>query len=289
MAANRILIVEADQHSAHRLQKAFESEGYEVLVANSGQEAWDVCRQRLPQAILLDINLPDIDGYELLRRIRGALRTRHVHVTVVTERRERRDKIASLEMGADDFILKPYDIEEVRLRIRNTLKQAEVGRLIDPVTGLPGNRLIQEQLRELLRRQDAWALLRVVIRHLDEFAVVHGFLAGEDVLRTTTRILSEALDEWGGTNDFLGHSGGDEFIIITSAEAAAGLTPDLAHHLEEVGRTHYSLREREQGFVTIRQSDGSQRKAPLLSVNVHAVTTADGPFRDIMQLTSALG
>jgi diguanylate cyclase (GGDEF)-like protein len=289
MAASRILIVEADQYSARRLQKAFESEGYEVLVAGSGKDAWEVCRQRLPQAILLDINLPDIDGYELLRRIRGALRTRHVHVTVVTERSERRDKIASLEMGADDFIRKPYDIEEVRLRIRNTLQHAEAGRLIDPVTGLPGNRLIQEQLRELLRRQDNWALLRVVMRHLDDFADAHGFLAGEDVLRSTTRILSEALDERGSTNDFIGHSGGDEFIVITSAESAAGLPPTLAHNLEEVGRTHYSLREREQGFVTIRQSDGSQRKAPLLSVTVQMVTAADGPFHDIMQLTSALG
>jgi diguanylate cyclase (GGDEF)-like protein len=288
MAADRILIVEADQDSAQRLQKAFEPEGYEVLVTNNGQEAWDICRRRLPQAILLDINLPDIDGYELLRRIRGALRTRHVHVTFLTEGRERRDKIAGLEMGADDYILKPYDIEEVRLRIRNVLRRARAGSLVDPVTGLPSSRLIQEQLRELLRRQDNWALLRVVVRHLDEFADAHGFLAGENVLQTTARILSEAIDEWGGTSDFIGHSDGDEFIIITSAEVATELRPILTHHLGEVGRTHYSLCEREQGFVTVRQSDGGQRKAPLLSVAVQVVTAANGPFHDIMQFTSVL-
>ena len=289
MATSRILVIEPDHDSAKRLQKAFEVDGHKVLVAYSGQEAWDTCRQWLPQAILLDIDLPDIDGYELLRRIRGTLRTQHIPVTVLTERRERRDKIASLEMGADDYIPKPYDIEEVRLRIRNVLQQAQAGRLIDPVTGLPGNRLIQEQMRELLRRRDKWAVLRVIIRHLDAFADAYGFLAGEDVLRTTTRIVSEALDKWGGTNDFVGHSGGDEFIIITSAEAAMGLSPSLSRDLEEVGRTHYSLREREQGFVTIRQTDGSQRKGPLLTINVQMVTAADGPFHDIMELTRALG
>jgi diguanylate cyclase (GGDEF)-like protein len=288
MAASQILIVEAEQDRADLLQKAFEPEGYEVLVANNGQKAWDICRRRLPQAVLLDINLPDIDGYELLRRIRGALRTRHIHVTFLTERRERRDKIASLEMGADDYILKPYDTEEIRLRIRNVLRRASAGNLIDPITGLPGSRLIQQQLRELLRRQDNWALLRVVIRHLDDFVETYGFLAGEDVLRTTGRILSETVDEWGGTSDFIGRSGGDEFVIITSVEVAMELNPLLARHLQDAGRTHYSPREREQGFVIVHQTDGSQLEAPLLSVDVQMVTAADGPFHDIIQLTSAL-
>ncbi len=288
MTAGRILIAEADQELADRLKTIFESEGYEVLVTDNGLEAWDLCRRRLPQAILLDIRLPDIDGHDLLRRIRGALRTRHMHVTFLTEHSERRDKIASLEQGADDYILKPFDIEELHLRIRNALRRTRDGNLVDPATGLPGSRLIQEQMRELLRRQDKWALLHVVTRHMDEFADAHGFLAGEEVLRATARVLSEAVDEWGETNDFIGHSGGDEFIVITSARTATELRPILARYLQEISLTHHSLREREQGFVTIRQGDGNQRQAPLLSVEVKMVTAADGPFHDIMQLTSAL-
>jgi diguanylate cyclase (GGDEF)-like protein len=288
MATGRILIVESDPDRIGHLQRAFGTEGYEVLVTDNNQEAWDLCRRRLPQAVLLDINLPAIDGYELLRRIRGALRTRHIHVTFITERGERRDKIASLEMGADDYVLKPYDVDELYLRVRNVLRRARDGNLVDPATGLPGNRLIQQQLRELLRRQDNWALLRVAIRNLDDFADAHGFLAGEDVLRTTGRVLSEAVDEWGGPEDFIGHSGGDEFIIITSTKAQKELNPILTRHLQEVCRIHHSLREREQEFVIIRQADGSQQQAPLLSVDVRTVTAADGPFRDIIQLTSAL-
>ncbi len=289
MAAERILVVEANPHSSRRLQEAFETEGYEVLVANNGQEAWSICRRRLPQAIVLAVKLPDMSGYELLRRVRGALRTRHIHVTFVTEHSERRDKIAGLEMGADDYIVKPYDIEEMRLRIRNAISRANAGNLVNPATGLPGRRLIEEQLRELLRRQDNWAMLRVVLQHLDELADVHGFLAGEEVLRTSARILSEALDEWGAVGDFIGHSGGDEFVIITSAEAGSKLASVLVTQLEKHGRTHYSESERQQGFVTLHQSDGSQVQAPLLNADIHIITSADGPFHDIMQLTSALG
>lgn len=288
MSAGRILLVETNQESAERLQEAFKPDSYELLVAGNGEEAWDICRRRLPQAVLLNVNLPDIDGYKLLSRIRGSLRTRHIHVTFFTERRERRDKIAGLEMGADDYIFKPYDVEEVRLRVRNVLRRASAGNLVDPTTGLPSHRLIQEQLRELLRRQDDWALLRIAVKHLDEFADAHGFLAGEDVLRTMARVLGEAVDKWGRTNDFIGHSGGDEFIIITSIKTATELSPSLSRDLKEANMTHYSWREREQGFVTIRHADGSQRQAPLLSVEIKLVTAADGPFQDVMQLTRAL-
>lgn len=289
MAASRILIVETEEFNAQRLQQAFQSDGYQVIIAHTGQEAWELCRRHLPQAVLLDINLPDINGYELLRRIRGSLRTRHIHVTFLTGRTERRDKIAGLEMGADDYIFKPYDVEEVRLRIRNALRRVDDGNLVNPATGLPGRRLIQEQLRELLRRQDDWALLKVVLFHLDEVADAYGFLAGENVLRTAAQLLGELLDEWGGPDDFIGQSGGDEFIIITSASAADKIAPSLAQQIETIGRIHYTPHEREQGYVVIRQSDGSELRAPLLSAQVKLVTAKDGPFHDIMQLTSALG
>jgi diguanylate cyclase (GGDEF)-like protein len=259
-----------------------------VLTASTGQDAWDICRRQLPQAILLDISLPDMDGYELLRRIRGAPRTRHIHVTFLTERGERRDKIAGLELGADDYILKPFDVDEVRLRIRNALQRSNIGNLVNPATGLPGQRLIEEQLRELLRRHDDWALLSLVVRHLDEFADVHGFLAGEDVLRTMARILSESVDEQGTPNDFIGHSGGDAFIVITAREVGKELMATLAQRMAEVTSAHYSDLERERGFVVIHQSDGSELRAPLLRFDVQMTTADDGPFSDIMALTSAM-
>jgi diguanylate cyclase (GGDEF)-like protein len=287
MSVGRILLVEANQESVQKLQQAFRPEGYEVLVASDGEQAWDICRRLLPQAVLINVNLPDLDDYKLLRRIRSALRTRHIHVTFLTEGRERRDKIAGLEMGADDYIFKPYDVEEVRLRTRNVLRRASSGNLVDPTTGLPSNRLIQEQLRELLRRQDDWALLRVAIKHLDEFADAHGFLAGEEVLRTIARALSEAVDNLGETSDFIGHSGGDEFIVITSVELAKKLAGSLAQDLETASQAHYSWREREQGHVIISHAHGSEHQAPLLSVDIKMVTIADGPFHDIMQLTRA--
>lgn len=289
MIAGRILIAQPDPNSAFRLQKTLEYDGYEILVANTGQEAWDLCRQRLPQAMVFDSDLPDMTGLELLRRIRGSSRTRQIYIVALIRRQENVDQIAGLEMGADDSLLKPYDVEEVRLRIRNAIRRTDTGSLVNPATGLPGGRLIEAQLRELLKRANDWAMLRVAVRHLDEFADAHGFLAGEDVLRTTARIVSEALDEYGRGDDFIGHSGVDAFVIITSATVGSKLKPLLAQRLEEIGQTHFSPDEREQGFVSIRQSDGSELQASLITLDIQMITAADGPFQDIMQLTSALG
>ncbi len=130
-------------------------------------------------------------------------------------------------------------------------------------------------------------MLRIAIKYLDEFADAHGFLAGEDILRTIARALSEAVDKLGETSDFIGHSGGDEFIVITLIKIAEKLAASLAHDLEQASQAHYSWREREQGHITIRHADGSEHQAPLLSVDMKMVTAADGPFHDIMQLTRA--
>lgn len=270
MTTGRVLIVEADQASAKRLKQTLQKEGYEVLLATTGKEAWDICRRQLPQAVLLDVGLPDLDGYEILRRIRGMLRTRHVHVTFVTPSGERRDKIASLEIGADDYILKPYDVEEVYLKIRNVLRRAKAGSLVDPITGLPGIRLIHEQLRELLRRQDDWALLRVVVRNVDDFTQAQGFIASETVLQTLAQILSAAVDEEDHTDDFIGHNGGDEFIVITSAQRASSLRDSIAHYVQELNRSDLL-----QDLYIV--------------IDIQTVTTAEGPFRDVVQLTSAFG
>ena len=124
MSNGRILVVEDDVDISNMLRIYFDSQGYEVWVAARGQEALDTCRRKLPNIIVLDIMLPDIDGYEVCRRLRGNLRTSHIPILFLTQRDERSDKIAGLELGADDYITKPFDIEELKWRVQNALRRA---------------------------------------------------------------------------------------------------------------------------------------------------------------------
>ncbi len=128
--------------------------------------------------------------------MRTNTRTSHIPVIFLTQKDERSDKLQGLELGADDYITKPFDIEELKLRVQGAIRRSERESLTDPRSGLPAGRLIEEQLRRIIRQED-WALLDLRINHFEPFRDVYGFVAGDDVLRFTAMLLSEVVDELG--------------------------------------------------------------------------------------------
>jgi len=286
MSGGRVLVVEDDFDISSMLQLYFKSQGYEVYVAPRGGVALEMTRQNMPNVIVLDIMLPDIDGYEVCRQLRTNLRTSHIPIIFLTQKDERNDKIQGLELGADDYITKPFDLEELRLRVRNTIKSAEVASLTSPSTGLASGRLIEQQLRELMRRQD-WGILYIGINGLGAFNEVYGFVAGEEVLRFTGMLLNDAIDEMGTADDFIGHIGGDNFIIITRKELVTPLRTEIIARFKENVGTHYDFMTRMQGYLVVKDEDDKEVHKPLMTLQIGGLTADDGPFTDIREITEA--
>ena len=226
MGKARLLIVEDDVDISNMLKIYFASQGYEVETALRGGDALEKTRQAMPHLIVLDIMLPDINGYEVCRQLRTTTRTSHIPVIFLTQKDERSDRLQGLELGADDYITKPFDIDELKLRVQNAIKRSERESLTDPQTGLPAGRLIEDQLRSAIRQPKGWAFMDIRINHFEPFSNVYGFIAGSDVLRFTSMLMGEVVDEVGTQNDFLGHAGGDNFVILTSEENAEAITPE---------------------------------------------------------------
>ncbi len=286
MSEGRILVVEDDFDISNMLQLYFKSQGYEVYVAPRGGVALEMTRQKMPNVIVLDIMLPDIDGYEVCRQLRTNLRTSHIPIIFLTQKDERSDKIHGLELGADDYITKPFDVEELRLRVRNTIKSAEIASLTSPSTGLPSGRLIEEQLREIMRQED-WGILYIGINGLNAFNEVYGFVAGEEVLRFTGMLLNDVIDELGTADDFVGHIGGDDFWIITRKGLIEPIKEGLEERFEKDVGTHYDFMARQQGYIVVTADDGSEKKVPLMNLAIGTLTAEDGPFADIREITEA--
>jgi diguanylate cyclase (GGDEF)-like protein len=284
MSKGRILVVEDDNDISNMLKIYFGAQGYDVTVAARGNDALERTRKQLPNVIVLDIMLPDIDGYEVCTRLRRTLRTSHVPIIFLTQKDERSDRIAGLEMGADDYITKPFDIEELRLRVQGAMRRAERESLTNPTTGLPSGRMIEEQLRGLMRRKD-WGLLYIGINEIDAFTDVYGFVAGDEVLRFTALMLGEVDDKLGGADDFIGHVGGDDFIVITSEDKAAAMAEaSLQRFAQEIG-SHYSFKDRERGYIVVKDADGAERHAPLMKACVGVVLAKENEFTDIREIT----
>lgn len=286
MAQVRMLIVEDDFDISNMLRIYFQSNGYEVAVAQRGEDALEMCRKQLPHIIVLDIMLPDMDGYDVCRELRGNLRTSHVPIIFLTQKDERSDKIHGLELGADDYITKPFDLEELKLRVKSAINRATIQSLTNPTTGLPGGKLIEDQLRQLIRRND-WGIIYVNLQEFNAFNEVYGFVAGEEVLRFVGMVMNQTVDSMGTANDFIGHIGGDDFIVMTTKDLVKPMVQDLKQRFSEGVGTHYDWQTRQQGYLIVRDDQGNERKAGLMKLAIGVVTADEGPFADIREITEA--
>ncbi len=284
MGKSRILIVEDDFDISNMLRIYFTAQGYDVEIAPRGSDALEKTRHGMPHLIVLDIMLPDIDGYEVCRTLRTNTRTSHIPIIFLTQKDERGDKLQGLELGADDYITKPFDIEELKLRVQNAIMRAERENLRDPRSGLPSGRLIEEQLRRIIR-QDGWAFMDVRINHFGPFKEVYGFVAGDDVLRFTAMLMGEVVDELGTPDDFIGHAGGDNFIIITTEENAPAVRERLKTRFAEEVQTQYNFIDREQGFIMASDESGNLVQMPLMTLAIGIVTPSEYEFADIREIT----
>lgn len=282
MSEGRILIVEDDFDTSEMLQVYFSAEGLDVEAVARGGDALIMTRQKVPDLIVLDIMLPDMDGYTICRELRTTTRTSHIPIIFLTQKDDRSDRIAGLELGADDYVTKPFDLEELGLRVKNAILSHQRMNTTDPRTGLPSSRLIEEQLRHLVNGV-GWTYIEIAIEHLRSFHDAYGFVAADEVLRHTAILMGEIVDQLGTPNDFIGHAGSQTFVLITHSKNEALMVEQLRIQFNNSINTHYSFLDSEQGGI--RQQDGSI--APMMTLSFGVVSDETHEFADIREITEA--
>ncbi len=282
--SGRVLIIEDHLGNRQTLREHFQAAGFDVAEAVDGASGIRDAIRLVPQVVLISTSLPDMPGSEVVQRLRAFTRTQHVFIMMLADEDSNQEKLSGLALGVNDFVLSPFDPDEVTLRVRNALRRANMANRTDPTTGLPAGVLVQEQLRRLLRDPEGhWALMRFRVLNLNPFREAYGFMAGEALLREVGRMLAEALAQDNVEDDFVGYGGNDDFIVITSPERAPTLQEEVLARFEEALRSHYSDLEWMRGYIEL---DGQQYGVAKLRVRY--VTPQDGPFYDIRSLTEAL-
>ena len=276
-AKSKILIVEDDLDVAEMLNAYFRVQGYEVFTVNWGEDGVRAAQTVLPDLLILDIRLPDIDGYEVARRVRTDRRTNEIPIIFLTEKRERIDRLQGFEVGADDYITKPFDVQELRLRVRNALKRVSQGSLTNPVSGLPEGPLVEERLSEVIHKS-GWALLHISINHLDSFREAYGFVASDDVLRAISLMIHNTMKETGSPEDFLGHMSPTDFAVVVSPSNLAPFQERIKSRLEQSLDYFYPIKDREQA---------SQRQ-DRLSIQISEIPSVFGRYTSVDQLKQEL-
>jgi len=285
MSKGRILVVEDDFDISNMLRIYFSGQGFEVQVAPRGGDALTMTRKQLPNLIVLDIMLPDMNGYDVCRELRMTTRTSHIPIIFLTQKDERSDKIQGLELGADDYITKPFDIEELKLRVQNAITAANRQTQIDSKSNLPTGRLIEDHLRTLMHSEGDWAYIDLKINDFDSFTDVYGFVAGDEVIRFMAVLIGDVIDEVGTPDDYAGHPGRDNFIVITHSADPDGLKSQLIEQFDEKIKQHYSFIDRERGYILVPDSTYGEAQAPLMTLAAGSVSTRTHRFSDIREVT----
>ncbi len=258
----KILIVEDDLELAEMLKLYFDGRGYQTVTAGFGEEGVAQALAFNPELVILDIFLPDIDGYEVCRRLRAQQRTSHIPILFLTGRRGREAKIAGLELGAVDYIVKPFDMPELAARIESILRRSSFRPLDHPVTHLPGEQLFMEHLATL-RRQAGWRITRVEVENLEGIAEAYGFVVRDDILRAVALKLQDVVAEQAHTANFAAHPEQDVFYLIAAA-GDGDRSAELGQRITQVIAPFYPHRE-------IEKNAGGRVPSPLIRIYISSL------------------
>ena len=264
MANNRLLLIEDDYDVAEMLLMYFQSMDYEVIHADNGTEGIQIARNKFPNLILLDIMLPDMDGYDVCVRLRNISLTKYIQTIFLTQRDERGSKVKGLELGADDYITKPFDIDELRLRIESSIRRATREHLHEPRTGLPTGPLVDEELKR--RRNNNAVVFRLSIAGFSNYSDVYSFMAANDVIYHAGKIIRDVLSEHGTEDDFVGIST-DDFLVATYADDEQTVMQTITQRFNQQVRTFYTFTDANRGGIVLQPGSSDERFLPIMTLH----------------------
>ncbi len=258
---------------------------YRVRTATDGQEALEAIRAREPDLLLVDQMMPRMSGSELLHVIKGDLDTCYLPVIMLSCRGSLEDRVSGLEDGADDYIVKPFDATELLARVHTLLRRTERDIAANPLTRLPGNISIQAALEARLERQTRFAVLHADLDHFKAFNDRFGFDRGDQVIRETGQILRRAAKEHGAAGDFIGHIGGDDFVVVTAPEAGEPVGDSIIAQFDDRVPAWYPAEDIARGGIAVQNRKGEMEQYPLLSISIGMVSNATRDLHHVGEIS----
>ncbi|HET6911295.1 MAG TPA: response regulator [Mycobacteriales bacterium] len=281
-----VLVVDDDIDIARFIEVNLRLEGFDVMVAHDGEEAQRVIADQLPDLALLDVMMPRVDGVELCRRLRSDPLTASLPVIMLTAKSLSADKVVGLTAGADDYIIKPFDTLELIARVRSTLRRNAEMRAVSPLTGLPGNYRINEEIASRWNGTTSFAVCHVDLDNFKAFNDRYGWLRGDDVITLLATSLKAAAGEVGPPVPFLGHVGGDDFVIICAPEQVEDLTAGALELFDKGVIGLHDPADAVNGYISLLDRQGNERRYPIVSVSIGVAMTGRRQYRDHREIVA---
>ena len=273
-----ILVVDDSPTMARLLEMGLTAAGFRVRVAHDGGTGLEMAREQCPDVVLADVMMPVLNGVQLTQQLRADPRTAGTTIILVTAKGYPAAKLEGFEAGADDYIVKPFDVEELLARVRGALRRTKVLRGQSPLTGLPGSVQFQEEVEHRVSTQADFALMYCDLDNFKAYNDTYGFLRGDDVIKLTARVLQDVAVAEGGDRPFIGHIGGDDFVVVTELGCEQAVSEGIIARFDAEILAAYNDEDRRRGYVETLSRRGELQRFPIVAISIGAVTTARRRF-----------
>jgi diguanylate cyclase (GGDEF)-like protein len=284
-SAGRILVIEDDPSLQVLLRMQLEKSGYGVAVAGDGEEGLQAVEAAPPDLILMDVMMPKMDGHEVCRRLKSNQRTRQIPIIMLTSKAGTDDRVQGLDYGANDYVTKPYEFRELLMRVRNLIQWGRMQRDASPLTGLPGNLAIEAELTRRVQAGEDFVLMYIDLDNFKAFNDFYSYQKGDQALRLTGLLIQRAVESHGRGGDFVGHIGGDDFVVMVTADRAVEVADEIVRLFDEEVPALYSRTDRARGYIQVVNRKGDLEKYPLMSLTIAAVANESRSFRHVAEIS----
>ena len=276
---DRILVVDDDPDILQFVEMNLDMEGFDALTAGSGRVALELARERPPDLILLDVMMPEMDGLTVLRRLRSSPATSSIPVVLLTAKALAEDRVRGLDLGADDYITKPFDVEELMARVKAVLRRAQQMRDLSPLTGLPGNFRISRELEIRVTGGGEFAIVHANLDNFKSFNDHYGFMRGDSVIKYTAQVLLEAAEGSGDPDVFVGHVGGDDFVAVIDPVYVEEFCKGVVTSFDQGILDFYDTADALQGYIEVTDRKGERHAFPISSISMGVATNVKRPVK----------
>lgn len=271
LKTHKVIIITGDNELATVLDFCFDGWGYEVFFDQASEPDFSRIARISPDVIIVDANAGGRNGLIICDTLKTNLATVSVPVITLLEKKHLRGELLKMQQGVDDYLIKPPDPLELRVRVEMAIRRSQHNFYANPLTGLPGGILIEEAITKRLNDKKEFVTGQVDIDNFKSFNDRYGYLQGDRVIMQTAHMLTTCVEKWGKKGDFVGHIGGDDFVVITAPEKYNDVCENFICMFDTIIRFHYCEEDRVNGFIVAKDRSGHTRKIPLMSVTAALV------------------
>lgn len=268
-----ILVIDDEVLLREMLKDIFTIAGYNVITAENGKEGLEKIEQYLPDFVILDCSMPVMDGFETLDKIRKNPKFVNLPVMMFTALSGEAEQIKGLSLGADDYITKPFKTPILLTKVKNILDRKKKSIDVNPLTSLPGNLSIQENVEKRIANKTYFSLLYVDLSNFKSFNDKYGFYTGDKVIKFTAELLQNVVKKYGVLSDFIGHIGGDDFVVITEKDNSIILAENIISEFDKGIKQFYNKDDIENGFIVSTDRNDNIQKIPIMTISIAIIST----------------